>query len=276
MTVTVRCPAKVNLFLAVGPPDARGYHPLRTVFQAIGLYDELEISREGQGVSFECDWPGMPEENTVTKAVRLISELYDLAPLRIRLTKRVPVQAGLGGGSSDAAGLLRGIRRVLPVQLPEGFEQDVATAVGADVPFFLVGGCARAEGYGERLTALDAHLEGWVAVMCPPLGVSTAQAYRDLDTKRFVWRDWPENPLEPRSFYNDFERVAPCECLDLIERLESHGAQRALLCGSGSAVFGLFDRREDAERAAEAVKHETEAEAWIAPTLSRAESLWTS
>ena len=101
--MVVRCPAKVNLFLSVGGRDESGLHSLRTIYQAVGVYDELLVEEAGEE-SFECDWPQLPSDNTVTKALRLLRELVPLPPLRISLTKRIPAEAGLGGGSSDAAG----------------------------------------------------------------------------------------------------------------------------------------------------------------------------
>jgi 4-diphosphocytidyl-2-C-methyl-D-erythritol kinase len=106
----VRCPAKVNTFLSVGPRDARGYHPLRTVFQAVGLFDEVSISTAPHD-EIDCDWDGLPTENTLTKSLRLLRELAPIPPLHITLKKRIPSQAGLGGGSSDAAGVIRFARR---------------------------------------------------------------------------------------------------------------------------------------------------------------------
>ncbi|HLO99583.1 MAG TPA: 4-(cytidine 5'-diphospho)-2-C-methyl-D-erythritol kinase, partial [Fimbriimonas sp.] len=100
--MTILCPAKLNLFLSVGPLDHRGYHPIRTIFQAISLYDELEIERSDK-IEFSCDDPSVPEDNTVIKAIRLMQEIADFPPVKVKLTKRIPSQAGLGGGSSDAA-----------------------------------------------------------------------------------------------------------------------------------------------------------------------------
>jgi len=105
MVVRVQCPAKINEFLAVGPRDARGYHPIRTILQAVGLFDELTISDETEKDTFTCNWD-LPERNTITKAWTLGKELAPLPPLSVTLEKRIPIQGGLGGGSSDAAGFL--------------------------------------------------------------------------------------------------------------------------------------------------------------------------
>lgn len=281
----VRCPAKVNLFLAVGPPDRRNYHPIRTIFQAVGLFDELELVPADR-YSLTVEGMVLPESNTLTMALRLVREIIDVPPLAIRLVKRIPAESGLGGGSSDAAGLLRGLRRLVPTPLTPNQERDVAVAVGADVPFFLVGGRAMGEGYGERLTPLPDPPVSWLTVLRPDFGSSTAEAYRALDAVERPWLPFPTgvgpdaDPQAPivgaaaEGWINDFERVIGCEAIELIERLEAHGADRAMLSGSGSAVFGVFRDRSAAERAADRVVGEASGvQAWVVPTLSRAESL---
>lgn len=242
--MTVRCPAKVNLFLSVGPPDSKGYHPIRTVFQAVSLFDRL-IVEEATTPSFACDDPSVPAENTVTKALRLVAEVAAVPPLKIVLEKEIPQQAGLGGGSSNAAGLLKVIDRFLPAPLPNHVRNDIALAVGADVPFFLLGGRARGEGYGERLEPLP-EINPFVYLLWkPPFGCDTGKLYRALDR---VERSWADFPADDR-LYNDFERVAPCECLERIDHLKTIGAHDAGLTGSGSTVFGRFHSESEARNA---------------------------
>lgn len=268
MRIEVRCPAKVNLFLAVGPRDARGYHPLRTIFQAVSLADTLILSDDGEpGVLFSRE--DIPAENTVTKTLRRVREIRTLPPLRVEIAKEIPLQSGLGGGSTDAAGVLRALRRAGLGLTPEE-EHAVAAEVGADVPFFLIGGRARAEGYGERLTPLPDAPPRPLVIARPEIGCATGAAYEALDRLRFPWRDFPAQDEE---LYNDFERVAPCASLELLERLRALGARGSLLCGSGSAVFGVFEAPEEAERAARALRREGIPFVATARTLSRAESL---
>lgn len=245
MTVRVVCPAKLNLFLSVGPMDVRGYHPIRTVFQTIALFDELTVTFS-EGDSILCDWSELPAENTVSRALRLLREIAPIPPLRIELSKRIPAQSGLGGGSSNAAGLLRGVRRLIGLPIPEGEFLEVARAVGADVPFFLVGGRAKGEGYGERLTPLPDPPPTPVLVVRPQVGVSTADAYRMLDALPRALAEWPESELGA----NDFEATMPEACAEAIGMLRSVGASHAALTGSGSAVFGLFSTEGDRDAAA--------------------------
>ncbi len=265
----VRCPAKVNTFLSVGPPDATGYHPIRTVFQAVGLFDEMEIAVSEKDAILG-DWPELPAENTLTKSLRLLRELAPVPPLQITLKKRIPAQSGLGGGSSDAAGLIRAVQKMYPDYTSDQFAHEVAAAVGADVPFFLVGGRARGTGYGEKLEPLPDLPRKWLLIVKPEESVSTATAYSELDNAPREWKEFSDVP------YNDFERVAPCLCGEIAERLQVHGATRALLCGSGSAVFGEFETEQRAFDAQELMFAEGFDLSWIAPTLTREESLWTS
>lgn len=233
MRVRVACPAKVNPFLAVGPKDERGYHPIRTIYQAVSWFDYLTISDEDEP-GFYCD--EVPDENTVTKALRLIGEYTTLPPLHVRLEKHIPSESGLGGGSSDAAGLLRVIHFFALTKVPPAHLADVAYAVGMDVPFFLVGGRAKATGYGEILSSLvDPDPTTRYVIVKPVIGVSSAQAYSRLDELSYAFLDFPTD----NSLYNDFERVAPGQSLDLIERMITLGCIQAGLTGSGSAVFGV-------------------------------------
>lgn len=244
MRIEVQCPAKVNPFLAVGPVDSHRYHPIRTVLQAVSLYDTLVIDSSGEP-GFYCRDPDVPAANTVTKALRLVSEITTLPPLRLELTKRIPSQAGLGGGSSDAAGLLRNINRFLPAPIPADQLMDMAIAVGMDTAFFMIGGRCRGEHYGEVLTPMAVPDE-WYVIVRPNIGCASGDTYRRLDELSYEFRDFPNGD----EFYNDFERVAPCESLELIDRLLTLGCDRAGLTGSGSAVFGRVVTQEEGWRAA--------------------------
>ena len=268
MRVQVPCCAKINTFLSVGRVDAYGYHPLRTVFQSVGLFDELELEAEmgmpSAGWSLKVVGQDLPEENTLSKTLRFLNEVAQVPHLEITLRKAIPSQSGLGGGSSDAAGLIRGVQPFLPAPLSRETQLDIAAAVGADVPYFLVGGRAVGEGYGERLTLLPDLEPRWVLIAHPEIACSTKEMYGKLDDISYDWKE-----LDIEATYNDFERVAPCECLELIERLQSLGATSSGLTGSGSAVFGFFDSLESGLGA----KEQLGEGAWLVRTLSREESL---
>lgn len=263
--IEVFAPAKLNLFLAVGPKDARGWHPLRTIFQAISLGDTLEIERADRlGVTF--DDPRVPPENSVVRAVRLLQEVADYPSVRVHVTKRVPMESGLGGGSSDGAAILRSAHRLMRGALPAHEARALYRALGADASFFAVGGRARGEGYGERLTPLEDAPETWYVLAHPHAGCPTPAMYAALDERSYDFADFTDG------LYNDFERVCPSECLDLIATLRTHGASEAGLTGSGSVVFGIARDEADAQKIEARMKSLA---SWtgIARSLTRAESL---
>lgn len=261
MKVEVLCPAKINTFLAVGPTDASGFHPISTVMQAVGLFDVLTIEHSVE-TAITCDWPGLPAENTLTRVMRFLGEFALISPVRVHLSKHIPAQSGLGGGSSDAAGLIRGLQSFLPRPLEPAMLFDVAGAVGKDVPFFLVGGRAHCTGYGEVVTPLDDLPEEWVVIAQPDVECSTGKMYGALDAKGLS-ADLPDASVEQ---YNEFERVAPCECLELLDRFKASGVHRAGLTGSGSAVYGVTPSRQEADQLALALSAPFVA---VVPTIGR-------
>jgi 4-diphosphocytidyl-2-C-methyl-D-erythritol kinase len=270
MKIQVKCPAKINTFLSIGPPDANGWHPLRTIFQAIDLSDELTIE-EADADSFTSDVDWLPGDNSITRALSLARDRAAFPKLTIRLLKRIPAQSGLGGGSSDAAGLLRGLSSLYPGRFESSDLQEIALQVGADVPFFLVGGRAKGEGFGDRLTPLEDLHEQFVVVVKPALGCPTPDMYRDLDKVEHPWLDFPSDD----SLHNDFELVAPEECHRALHLLGTFDAFDAGLTGSGSAVFGRYDRFSFATTAKELMHGEGFDHVWCVRTLSREESLAT-
>lgn len=251
MRIEVFCPAKINLFLSVGPLDRLGYHPIRTILQAISFGDTLILDEDAEP-GFVCADPHVPAENTVTKAMRLVGEISVVPPMRVELVKRTPSEAGLGGGSSDAAGYLRAINRFLPAPIADDHLMDIAVAIGMDTAFFMVGGRCRGDHYGEVLTPLPVPDE-WYVIAKPDVGSGSGAAYRKLDALSYEFREFPDHD----ELYNDFERVAPCESLDLIERLVTLGCRDAALTGSGSAVFGRVSGEDQARQIADQIDSQT-------------------
>jgi 4-diphosphocytidyl-2-C-methyl-D-erythritol kinase len=212
----------------------------------VSLFDEIAVEPGDGQTTIECDWPHLPEDNTLSRTLRLCSEIVEIPPLRITLRKRIPPQSGLGGGSSNAAGLLRVLGHFHPVLKQGTVLPDISRAVGADVPFFLLGGRAKGEGYGDALTPLPELPTKWYVLAKPEIGCDTRAAYARLDESPLPFREFATDD----ELYNDFERVAPMESLELKKALLQAGAFRALLCGSGSAVFGEFDSEGEAQMAA--------------------------
>lgn len=268
MELTLHAPAKVNLMLIVGARRDDGYHDVSTVMQTVGLYDTLTLTG-GSGLTMTCTDPDLPTDgsNLVLRAAALFcQELHLPAPdLHLHLQKRIPSQAGLGGGSSDAAAVLRAMRTLYAPEVSDAELERMAAALGSDVPFFIRGGTALATGRGERLTPLPRLADGWFVVVKPPEGFSTPAMYRRLDELP------PQSPQsdgmtaalgagEPRAvaaaLCNSFERAVPPDSAVWVirEALRSQGALAAMLSGSGSAVFGLFDREDAARAAAEVLR----------------------
>jgi 4-diphosphocytidyl-2-C-methyl-D-erythritol kinase len=267
----VLAPAKINVFLRITGRRPDGYHLLDSLMVPISLYDEIELETRdvGRGVWTEkntitvtCDDPTLPadETNLAYKAAALLGKETGVnARIAIALRKRIPAGAGLGGGSSDAAAVLKGLNLLLSLGFNEDRLRTLASQLGADVPFFIPCRPARIQGIGEILTPLPPLPVKWFVVIVPPFGVSTPWAYRGFDELlsqtdavgnfALTKGHWPEAEL----FVNDLERaVIPAHPLirELKARLLQSGAEAALMSGSGSAVFGMFHNHSLAEQAA--------------------------
>lgn len=271
----IHCPAKVNLFLSVGPPDESGYHPVETILQTVGIFDTLHASPSPSGQHIvEFSDPQIPEQNTVTRALDLLQGSgIHMPPLRVVIQKRIPQKSGLGGGSSNAAAILRIAKDLAQTDLPQTKLDELAAKVGVDVPFFLHGGQARGTRYGEVVQDLPDPEPFMLVIAKPEIGSDTTATYAKLDALNLQLR----SPADESDFgHNDFERVAPCESLELIERLLALGASKAALTGSGSAVYGIFDQRDsEADAAAAKLREEGLEFAVAVPTVPRKDSLWT-
>jgi 4-diphosphocytidyl-2-C-methyl-D-erythritol kinase len=265
--VAVRAHAKINLDLRVLGMRADGYHELRTVFQGISLHDTIECIPRPGPFAIECDTAGVPldRSNLIWKAAqalwRALRRDGDVRDMVVRLQKRIPLQAGLGGGSADAAATLLGLARVwrVPVQLSQF--TDVASTLGADVPFFLAGGTALGLGRGDEVYPLADLPRHWIVLLVPGFGVSTAEAYGWYDDERDLGRGqahrepqyvpgpWPSRAAQ---MINDLEapiaRHYP-EIEQMKLSLRRSGALAAAMSGSGSTVFGLFQKKAEASAA---------------------------
>jgi 4-diphosphocytidyl-2-C-methyl-D-erythritol kinase len=266
----VRAYAKLNLTLRVGARQPDGFHPLQTVFQSLALHDTLELTLRPGPFALTCTDRAVPvdERNLVTRAARMLWSALGRAGeprgVAIHLAKHIPMQAGLGGGSSDAASALLGLARAWQ---PRGSRVDLAALaarLGSDVPYFLLGGTALGLSRGEDLYPLDDLRPFSVVLALPAFGVATADAYRWFDedfphqlaSTRGEARAIPAWPGRPLALGNDLEGpvVRRHPEISLARRaLESAGALAAGMTGSGSAVFGLFAAEPAARRAARVV-----------------------
>lgn len=252
--VRVRAYAKINLSLQVLGIRRDGYHELRTTFQTIGLHDTLTIRKRRGPFALRCDDPACPADssNLVWRAAEsLWATARRRGPLRdleLSLTKRIPMQAGLGGGSSDAAAALQALAALWRVEPPA--VRVVAQSLGADVPYFFEGGTALGLDRGDTLYPLADLAPAWVTLVLPSFGVSTAEAYGWWDDSRDAAGAAASSPGDGR---NDLQAAVAAhhpEITRSVRALIRAGASHAAMSGSGSAVFGLFSGRLAAERAA--------------------------
>jgi 4-diphosphocytidyl-2-C-methyl-D-erythritol kinase len=268
--------AKVNLGLEVLGLREDGYHELRTLFQAIDLHDDVVLRPGGRDVTIQCDHPLVPTDGTnlaVRAAVALRRYARVETGVAIELKKRIPVGGGLGGGSSNAATVLLGLDRLFKLGLGPDALHRLACRLGADVPYFLVGGTALGVSRGDEVYPLSLQLRAHVVVVDAGIHISTARVFERVDrglTPRgksnsifyFVSRQL-EGAGAFRVLANDLEEAALLEAPQLREQagriravLGGEGASVVTLSGSGSSYFGLFDGARPAERARAALAAE--------------------
>ena len=250
--------AKINLGLNIVERRPDGYHNLETVFYPVPLYDTLEVQPmdDGNASAYDCDLEvtgveleGDVQRNLVVRAYQLLKQEFPQLPrLSVRLHKAIPAQAGMGGGSSDGAAMLRLLNEEFGLGLSDEQLIERAAHLGADCPFFIIGRPAYAEGIGERLQPIDLNLSGWhMAIVKPPVPVSTKEAFALVKPQRPAvnCREVVSQPVSTWRglLVNDFEQsvFAQYPVIGQVkERLYDLGATYAAMSGSGSALFALF------------------------------------
>jgi 4-diphosphocytidyl-2-C-methyl-D-erythritol kinase len=292
--------AKINWSLEILGKRPDGYHEVRTLLQTISLHDDLhfELSEEG-GISLSCDRPDIPtdDQNLIVRAAHALKDRYGIHQgARIRLEKRIPVKAGLGGASSNAAVSLVALAHLWSIDATAPALLETAKYLGADVPFFLLGGRALATGIGATLSPLVASEDNEVQhliVITPKAPVSTAEAYAALSSPALTTTNtdpilssshgvansgdsslWSLPGSSQDDLKNDFESVIfdiEPEIRRTKKTLLQAGALGALLAGSGSSVFGIFADREDQQRAVNEIQLEAGWRIFPCVTVSRNE-----
>lgn len=250
--------AKINLTLDVLGKRPDGYHDLKSIMQTISLRDDIRLEvGTGEPWKLECDVEGIPcdETNLAWKAAKIYCDTLKKDPdgLNIHITKRIPVEAGLGGGSADAAAVLRALNRHFCAPLSIMALAELGAQVGSDIPFCVIGGTAMVEGRGERIRKLPAMPECIFVVVKPDFSVSTPELYRKLDETAIARRP-DQNAMEAALLSGDIGRVAnhldnvfdPVVTADHLELnyiksiCNSYGSLGQLMTGSGSAVYAIL------------------------------------
>ena len=280
-SITLAARAKINLYLDILSRRENGYHNILSIMQTLDLCDTVTLTRlpTGSGIRVETDAAGLPTDrrNLAYRAAELFAALSGNIPdVAIRIEKRISMAAGLGGGSADAAAVLRGLNLLMMVNATTEQICALGARLGADIPFCTVGGAMVAEGIGERLTPCRGLPSSqWITVACGGEGISTPEAYGALDRMydgfssprtaggRFdslrQALDRGDIPAVGAHMYNIFEQVVlPNHTVAprLIEQMRESGAIAAMMSGSGPSVFGLFEPEAAAHASAERIEAE--------------------
>jgi 4-diphosphocytidyl-2-C-methyl-D-erythritol kinase len=296
-TVRIAAPAKINLYLRVGKRRDDGYHPLLTWMCTIGLFDMLQFvpareSRPEASIAFTCSDPAVPGDrrNLVIRAAEAMAAMPSegrdgVQAVSVRLDKRIPVGAGLGGGSSDAVSTLLALNRLWNRDLSADRLHHLAEQLGSDVPFFLHGPSSVCRGRGELVQPIARPRPRWAVLVLQDINLSTAEVYDQFDRGPGTaargpnnssfdeppWEEWTTltatallptlvNDLEPAAF-----SLRP-ELGQLRERLEQHLSRPVRMSGSGSSLFTLYDERSEATNAASQVSQVSPAQALAVQT----------
>ena len=285
MSFTLPSFAKLNLDLCVIGKRDDGYHELFTVFQTVSLCDEISFA-EGEDVELTSRHRGLPIDgrNLIVKAANILRERYGVAVgAKMHLRKRIPAPGGLGGGSSNAAVALIGLKRLWRLDISFDEMVEIAATLGSDVPFFLYGGTAMGFGRGTEIEPIADIREEWLLIVTPDVHVSTAKAFKELNAPSLT-TEASERILLNRRFdaklfdlrhtalKNDFEPVvfAAHPQIVLVKRtVLDLGAVNALMSGSGASVFAVFDKEETRQTAMKALDIHVNWRKFAVATISR-------
>ena len=279
--------AKINLGLDVLGKREDGYHEVRMIMQTIRMYDILDIRKTKRpGIVLTTNLPFIPTDsrNLVYKAAEMLMEEFEIEEgLSIKLRKFIPVAAGMAGGSSDAAAALVGINRLFKLGLSQKELMDRAVNIGADVPYCVMRGTALAEGIGEKLTRITQVPDCFVLIGKPGINVSTKAAYESLQLDKISSHpdiDGMIGDIERGDLLAMTQKMGNVFEPGIIEKypvigeikalMESHGALKAMMSGSGPTVFGIFDDREKMEAAAEVLRESRLAKTVFATEVMKA------
>lgn len=262
--------AKINISLDVVGKRADGYHLLKMIMQNIDLYDIIRVEKRNEGISIGCDKTYVPldERNIAYKAARLFLDTYNIdGGVEICIKKNIPVSAGLAGGSTDAAAVLKCMRNIYEVDVSDKELMNLGVKIGADVPYCILGGTALCEGIGELITPLKPFKNKILVLVKPNFGVSTKEVYKSLNIEKIYKHPETENLIKymetedlislNRNMKNILENVTIKNNPTIKKikmRMMNLNALGSLMSGSGPSVFGFFDDMLTAQRCYEELK----------------------
>ncbi|WP_174919173.1 4-(cytidine 5'-diphospho)-2-C-methyl-D-erythritol kinase [Peptacetobacter hominis] len=268
----VKCRAKINISIDVLGRLENGYHLVEMIMQSIDLYDIINVEKRNDGkicLYSESDEIPLDEGNIVYKAASKLKQRYKVSDgADIKIEKNIPVAAGMAGGSTDAAGVIKALNIVWNLNLSENDMKEIGFEIGADVPFCISGGSSLAENLGEKLTQIKGLPEGTNILVCKPdIYVSTAEVYKHIDSEEIQKRPDTEMLIEylkqedikavAENMYNVLELVTEKmhpEIKEIENVMYSNDALGAMMSGSGPTVFGIFEDKNDALRAENELK----------------------
>ena len=274
--------AKINLTLDILGTRADGFHEVAMVMQQIALHDTLELEKADKiSLAINVPWLKADESNLAWRAASLIQEKYQTGGAKIKLTKKIPVAAGLAGGSADAAAVLKGMNELYGLNLTMEELCDLGAQLGSDIPFCLMGGTMLATGRGEVLEKLNALPKTWLVLAKPPVSVSTAWAYKNYDEQGAPVH--PDNEkIQQEIASGDIKAVAKLLCnvlesvtikkygviADYKQMMLFAGATASMMSGSGPTVFAIAKDKETAEKIADYMRKNTKANVFVTHTLN--------
>ncbi|MCD7724619.1 MAG: 4-(cytidine 5'-diphospho)-2-C-methyl-D-erythritol kinase [Clostridiales bacterium] len=279
-----RAYGKINIGLDVLGRRENGYHEVRMIMQTVDIYDDLEMERTAQpGIRIQTDHQALPagRDNLIYKAAELLMRDKGIAEgVEITLTKRIPIAAGMAGGSADAAAVMRGLNRLFDMGYRTEELQKLGVRLGADIPYCIVGGTMLSEGIGEILSPLPAPPMCYLAVAKPDIDVSTKFVYENLHADSLTWHpdiDGMADAIRAGNLQGMTERMG--NVLEMVtarfypiieeikELMRREGAMNALMSGSGPTVFGVYTNQEQAKRAVWRIEREGLAKQVFAATF---------
>lgn len=268
--MNIKAYAKVNIALDIVGKREDGYHLLKMIMQAIDLYDEIIIEKISKGIKISCNKPYVPtdERNLAYKAAKLFIDKFNIkSGVSITIKKNIPVSAGLAGGSTDCAAVLKLMNKMFKTNLTDEDLMELGVKLGADVPYCIVSGTAICEGIGEKITKLKPFKDKILVLVKPPFGVSTKAVYQEFDLAKAIFHPNVEELIKnmnsdnleyvAKNMKNLLENVTLSKYKEITSIKQSMlecGAMGSMMSGSGPTVFAFFDDMVKAQRCYDIMK----------------------